>query len=90
MQDDALFPLLTVRETLLYSARLKLRGSMTYKEKEERVELVIQQMGLSLCGNTKVGNDVVSSSLDPSMSAFSALDCPTYTPVTLATNLALD
>ncbi|CAM6083924.1 unnamed protein product [Calypogeia fissa] len=59
MQDDALFPLLTVRETLLYSARLKLRGDITYKEKEERVEQVIQQLGLDSCANTKVGNDVI-------------------------------
>ncbi|CAM6095633.1 unnamed protein product [Calypogeia fissa] len=59
MQDDVLFPLLTVRETLLFSARLKLRGDMTYKEKEERVEHVIQQLGLGSCANTKVGNDVI-------------------------------
>ncbi|CAM6089199.1 unnamed protein product [Calypogeia fissa] len=59
MQDDALFPLLTVRETLFYSARLKLRGDMTFQEKEMRVNNVIQQLGLGACANTRVGNDMI-------------------------------
>ncbi|KAG6546016.1 hypothetical protein Mapa_012679 [Marchantia paleacea] len=59
MQDDSLFPLLTVRETLLFSARLRLRESMTHAEKLERVELVIQQLGLSVCANTPIGNDEI-------------------------------
>ena len=37
MQDDSLLESLTVRESLLYSALLRLPSSMTYEEKEQRV-----------------------------------------------------
>jgi ABC-type multidrug transport system ATPase subunit len=59
MQDDALFPMLTVRETLLYSARLRLPSSMPVAEKKIRVENMIKQLGLVQCADTKVGNDTV-------------------------------
>ncbi|KAL3681208.1 hypothetical protein R1sor_024164 [Riccia sorocarpa] len=58
-QEDALFPLLTVRETLMFSARLRLPESMASSEKQERVDLVIQQLGLRNCASTKVGNDKI-------------------------------
>ncbi|KAL2654229.1 hypothetical protein R1flu_022357 [Riccia fluitans] len=57
MQDDALFPMLTVRETLLISARLRLPTDMPLKEKKRRVELMITQLGLQSCANTRVGNE---------------------------------
>ena len=46
MQDDALFPMLTVRETLMYSARLRLSGKITTREKAQRVEDLIRELGL--------------------------------------------
>eukprot|EP00271_Cylindrocystis_brebissonii_P015736 TRINITY_DN38726_c0_g1_i1.p1 TRINITY_DN38726_c0_g1~~TRINITY_DN38726_c0_g1_i1.p1 ORF type:complete len:608 (+),score=94.63 TRINITY_DN38726_c0_g1_i1:275-2098(+) len=56
MQDDALFPMLTVRETLLFSARLRLPNTMSFAEKKERVEGLIQELGLSSCADTAIGN----------------------------------
>lgn len=60
MQDDALFPMLTVRETLMFSARLRLPESMSIQEKKERVELLIEELGLKNCAETKIGNAEVS------------------------------
>lgn len=57
MQDDALFAQLTVRETLLYSARLRLPGSMSLAEKAARVEDILTQLGLARCADTLVGNE---------------------------------
>ncbi|BBN10593.1 ATP-binding cassette, subfamily G (WHITE), member 2 [Marchantia polymorpha subsp. ruderalis] len=59
MQDDALLPMLTVRETLMYSARLRLPGLMAYDEKKTRVENMINQLGLKQCADTRVGNEKI-------------------------------
>ncbi len=59
MQDDALFPMLTVRETLLYSARLRLPSSVPTKEKILRVEALMTELGLSHVANTRIGNESV-------------------------------
>ncbi|TPX31061.1 hypothetical protein SmJEL517_g05515 [Synchytrium microbalum] len=53
--EDCVFESLTVRQTLTYTALLKLSDSMTYKEKLERVESVIKRLGLSLCANQRLG-----------------------------------
>ncbi len=59
MQDDALFPVLTVRETLLYSARLRLPSSVPMKEKEIRVKALMNELGLSHVANTRIGNETI-------------------------------
>ncbi|KAH9545509.1 hypothetical protein CY35_12G051700 [Sphagnum magellanicum] len=59
MQDDALFPCLTTRETLMFSARLRLPGSMSYQEKAQRVDSLIQQLGLVSCADTYVGDQKI-------------------------------
>jgi ABC-type glutathione transport system ATPase component len=59
MQDDALFPHLTTRETLMFSARLRLPGNMSNQEKARRVDSLIQQLGLVECANTYVGDEKV-------------------------------
>lgn len=56
MQDDVLFASLTVYQTLLYTARLRL-GHLTAKEQEQKVEDVIQTMGLSRARNTMIGGE---------------------------------
>lgn len=61
MQDDALFPMLTTRETLLFSAKFRLPSSMSYAEKLKRVEVIIQQLGLKGCADTYVGDELVRS-----------------------------
>ncbi|MCO5548670.1 hypothetical protein L7F22_002129 [Adiantum nelumboides] len=55
-QDDNLIGTLTVRETIRYSAELRLPDRMDAREKEAIVESVIREMGLMECANTKVGN----------------------------------
>lgn len=55
MQDDRLLPYLTVRETLLYSARLRLSSRLTSKAKEDEVDRVIATLGLRNVANDKIG-----------------------------------
>eukprot|EP00897_Mesotaenium_endlicherianum_P006361 jgi/Mesen1/5753/ME000292S04850 len=57
MQDDALFAQLTVRETLMYSARLRLPAAMSTPEKAARVADLIQVLGLAACADTFIGGD---------------------------------
>lgn len=47
MQDDRLFPMLTVYETLMFAADFRL-GRITRAEKRQRVESLIDQLGLSV------------------------------------------
>ena len=47
---------LTVRETFLVAAKLRLPGSVATAEKEQVVEQVIQELGLVKAANTKIGN----------------------------------
>ncbi|KAJ0243864.1 ABC transporter G family member 23 [Hirschfeldia incana] len=53
-QDDDLLPLLTVKETLMYSAKFSLRDS-TAKDKEERVESLLRDLGLVQVQDSFVG-----------------------------------
>ncbi|XXG81473.1 hypothetical protein AAC387_Pa09g2099 [Persea americana] len=55
-QEDNLLSLLTVKETLMFSARFRLRG-MKAKEKEERVHLLMQELGLVHVANSFVGDE---------------------------------
>ena len=45
---------LTVRENFHFSAALRLPSHMTYKQRKERVERVIDELGLTKCADTKV------------------------------------
>jgi ATP-binding cassette subfamily G (WHITE) protein 2 len=56
MQDDLLFPDLTVKETLRYAAFLRLPAKMSRDEKLKRVDEVIVKIGLEHCKNTPVGS----------------------------------
>uniref|UniRef100_A0A7S3CZZ8 ABC transporter domain-containing protein n=1 Tax=Palpitomonas bilix TaxID=652834 RepID=A0A7S3CZZ8_9EUKA len=55
-QDDVLLPTLTVRETILFSANLKLPRTMSKAEKEKAVDHVIDELGLQKCAHTRIGN----------------------------------
>jgi ABC-type multidrug transport system ATPase subunit len=54
--DDTLMPTLTVRETLHYAAGIRLPPSMSKKEKVQRAEDLIVQMGLGHCADQFVGS----------------------------------
>ncbi|KAI0148654.1 P-loop containing nucleoside triphosphate hydrolase protein [Xylariaceae sp. FL1272] len=56
MQQDVLLPTLTVRETLRYSASLRLPPPMTDPERAHIVEEVILELGLKDCADTRIGN----------------------------------
>ncbi|XP_028768621.1 ABC transporter G family member 21 isoform X2 [Neltuma alba] len=55
LQDDVLYPHLTVLETLVFTALLRLPKSLTREEKVEQAEMVITELGLTRCRNTAVG-----------------------------------
>ncbi|CAA2933455.1 ABC transporter G family member 11 [Olea europaea subsp. europaea] len=55
-QDDNLIGTLTVRETISYSAGLRLPDEKPVSEKHALVESTIVEMGLQDCANTVIGN----------------------------------
>lgn len=48
MQEDRLFPMLTVFETLMFAADFRL-GHISWSDKKQRVENLIDQLGLTVC-----------------------------------------
>ncbi|KAK7244350.1 hypothetical protein RIF29_39170 [Crotalaria pallida] len=54
-QDDVLYPHLTVAETLVFTALLRLPNSVTKEEKVEHAEAMIHQLGLTKCKDSIVG-----------------------------------
>lgn len=58
-QDDVLYPHLTVKETLVYTALLRLLNSLTKKEKIKQAKNVITQLGLTKCMNSIIGNSLI-------------------------------
>nr|GME05617.1 ABC transporter G family member 25 [Ipomoea batatas] len=58
-QDDVLYPHLTVRETLIFCALLRLPGSLPKRDKIATAESVIAELGLEKCENTIIGNAFV-------------------------------
>ncbi|XP_060063497.1 broad substrate specificity ATP-binding cassette transporter ABCG2-like [Ylistrum balloti] len=59
VQDDVVMGTLSVRENFHFSAALRLSKSVSQKERNERVENVIQELGLTHCADTKVGNEFI-------------------------------
>ncbi|KAG8378132.1 hypothetical protein BUALT_Bualt08G0106300 [Buddleja alternifolia] len=59
LQDDIVFPHLTVKETLTYSALLRLPNALSREQKEERAMNVISELGLESCQNTMIGGTFV-------------------------------
>nr|XP_054773562.1 broad substrate specificity ATP-binding cassette transporter ABCG2-like [Lytechinus pictus] len=55
VQDDVVMGTLTVRENLAFSAALRLPSTVSQKEKKERVDETITELGLEDCKDTKVG-----------------------------------
>ncbi|KAK6118812.1 hypothetical protein DH2020_047447 [Rehmannia glutinosa] len=59
LQDDIVFPHLTVKETLTYSALLRLPNTLSIEQKKERAMNVISELGLERCQNTMIGGTFV-------------------------------
>lgn len=56
-QKDTLFPLLTVEETLMFSAKLRLK--LSQEQLCTRVKSLIQELGLDHVAGTRIGDDRV-------------------------------
>jgi ATP-binding cassette subfamily G (WHITE) protein 2 len=56
VQDDILSETLTVRENLMFSANLRLSRNISFKAKMNIVNLVISQLGLEKCADSKIGS----------------------------------
>ena len=54
MQEERVTGTLTVKENIMFSAQLRLPRDMTYDEKQEIVEEVINDLGLDSCAHSRV------------------------------------
>ncbi|XP_064416330.1 broad substrate specificity ATP-binding cassette transporter ABCG2 [Latimeria chalumnae] len=59
VQDDVVMGTLTVRENFQFSAALRLSKSISDGEKNEKIEELIQELGLSKVANSKVGTQLI-------------------------------
>lgn len=57
MQDDLLFPMLTVEETLMFAAELRLPRTVSKSKKKKRVQDLIDQLDLQNAKNTVIGDE---------------------------------
>ncbi|KAK4396287.1 ABC transporter G family member 2 [Sesamum angolense] len=57
MQDDLLFPMLTVEETFMFSAEFRLPRTMSRSRKKARVQALIDQLGLRSAAKTVIGDE---------------------------------
>ncbi|KAG8054827.1 hypothetical protein GUJ93_ZPchr0001g30138 [Zizania palustris] len=57
MQDDLLFPMLTVNETLSFAAEFRLPRALSPTKKRARVQALIDQLGLRAAANTIIGDE---------------------------------
>ncbi|OMO83785.1 hypothetical protein CCACVL1_11194 [Corchorus capsularis] len=58
-QDDILLPQLTVEETLVFSAFLRLPNDMSLQQKYAKVEMIMKELGLERCRHTRIGGGLV-------------------------------
>ena len=56
-QDDIVSGTLTVRENLAFSANIRLPASVSAEEKTAIVNSVIEQLGLTKCADSRVGDE---------------------------------
>ncbi|KAL8196437.1 hypothetical protein R6Q57_024732 [Mikania cordata] len=57
MQDDQLFAMLTVFETFMFAAEVRLPPSLSRSEKKKRVVDLIDQLGLTSAAHTYIGDE---------------------------------
>ncbi|XP_068164681.1 broad substrate specificity ATP-binding cassette transporter ABCG2-like [Antennarius striatus] len=58
VQDDVVMGSLTVRENLTFSAALRLPECIAHKEKEDKVNRLIQELGLNHVADSRVGTQL--------------------------------
>ncbi|XP_019192601.1 PREDICTED: ABC transporter G family member 6-like [Ipomoea nil] len=57
MQDDLLYPMLTVEETLMFAAEFRLPRTLSKAKKMMRVQALIDQLGLRNAAKTVIGDE---------------------------------
>nr|QEO33285.1 ABC-2 type transporter family protein [Asparagus officinalis] len=57
MQDDLLFPMLTVEETLTFAAEFRLPRTLSRSKKKARVDALMDQLGLTSAATTIIGDE---------------------------------
>ncbi|GLD98850.1 hypothetical protein PINS_up007568 [Pythium insidiosum] len=55
MQDDLFYQTITVREHLIFQARLRMGKTHTVEQQEDRVNTVMEELGLTKCRDTLIG-----------------------------------
>ncbi|KAM7279657.1 hypothetical protein ACFE04_006791 [Oxalis oulophora] len=58
-QDDVLFPQLTVQETLVFAAFLRLPGNTSQQQKYAKVEMIVKELGLERCRHARIGGGLI-------------------------------
>ncbi|XP_034063177.1 broad substrate specificity ATP-binding cassette transporter ABCG2-like [Gymnodraco acuticeps] len=59
VQDDVVMGTLTVRENFTFSAALRLPASVSQEEKKQKVEKLIQELGLGRVADSRVGTQLI-------------------------------
>ncbi|CAL9694161.1 unnamed protein product [Knipowitschia caucasica] len=59
VQDDVVMGTLTVRENFSFSAALRLPSNISQQQKDEKVEKLIQELGLGKVADSKVGTQLI-------------------------------
>ncbi|XP_069834367.1 broad substrate specificity ATP-binding cassette transporter ABCG2 isoform X2 [Dendropsophus ebraccatus] len=59
VQDDVVMGTLTVRENLQFSAALRLPRALKQKDKDERINQIIKELGLTKVADAKVGTELI-------------------------------
>ncbi|XP_028973799.2 broad substrate specificity ATP-binding cassette transporter ABCG2 [Esox lucius] len=59
VQDDVVMGTLTVRENFRFSAALRLPSSISNKEKEDRINRLIEELGLTKVADSRVGTQLI-------------------------------
>lgn len=57
MQDDLLYPMLTVEETLMFAAEFRLPRTLSKAKKKARVQQLIDRLGLRNAAKTVIGDE---------------------------------
>ncbi|CDP00016.1 unnamed protein product [Coffea canephora] len=57
MQDDLLYPMLTVEETLMFAAEFRLPRTLSKSKKQMRVQALIDQLGIRNAAKTVIGDE---------------------------------
>ncbi len=57
VQDDIISGTLTVRENIMFSANVRLPFDVSFNERKERVERIIQELELVSCADTRIGTE---------------------------------